>query len=57
MNSLTELCQSQKVYKTKKIKIFIDNDVVFTEKIDFEMHPADALIEALELLGFEASLV
>jgi len=34
------------------IKIYIDNDTIWVEGLDFDMLPQDALIEALELLGF-----
>jgi len=32
--------------------IYIDNDTIFSEDGKFEMCPRDALIEALEMLGF-----
>lgn len=52
MNTLKELLETNR--ETKKIKIYIDNDIIFgrDEHGKFDMHPEDALYEALELLGF-----
>jgi hypothetical protein len=59
MNTLKELFIQAKVYENEKIKIFIDNDMVFSigEHGKFTMHPEEALIEALELLGFDVEYV
>lgn len=57
MKTLTEVFQSKKYYDAEKTTIFIDDDIVFIENMEFEMHPADVLIEALELLGFDVNFV
>lgn len=57
MSTLRELLEAKK--DDKKIKIYIDNDIIFgiKENTKFNMHPQDALIEALELLGFKPEVV
>lgn len=54
--TLKEFFQSQDCYK---MKIYIDNDMVFTRDGEhyLEMNPEDALIEALELLGLRPEKV
>ena len=54
--TLKEFFRSQDCYK---MKIYIDNDIVFTRdgKELLEMNPEDALIEALEMLGLQPEKV
>ena len=41
----------------ERIVLYVDNDEVFTALDGLNMHPEDALIEALELLGFRPEKV
>ncbi len=54
--TLRELFQFQDCYK---MKIYIDNDIVFTRDGEhyLEMDSEDALIEALEMLGLQPERV
>jgi hypothetical protein len=57
MNTLRELLINNR--EPKLIKLYVDNDIVFgvDENEKFNMHPEDALFEALELLGFSPEAV
>ena len=57
MNTLKKLLKDNR--EPKLIKIYIDNDIIFgiDENGKFNMHPNDALFEALELLGFKPEAV
>jgi len=56
MSTLKDLLKDN---KNEKIRIYIDNDIVFgiKENTKFNMNPQDALIEALELLGLDPQVV
>lgn len=57
MNTLKELLKNNR--DKQDIKIYIDNDIIFgvDEHGKFNMDPEDALVEALELLGFRPEFV
>lgn len=58
ITSINKLLQQRKNYE--EFNINIDNDVIFIGddyKIYFEMNPQEALVEALELLGFNVEYV